>query len=146
MIEKTYNKPPKYKVGDRFIFTVSKLLPIRNWHGKCTDYILNADKEIDEKICPSDGIVVQEEFLNSCAAFGLINETNMVNTDKMLPCPFCGCHMDLLKEFMLDGRTIRYVPYGKHKYGCQLQFCSSAFVGNPTTKNGAIRKWNRRTI
>ena len=62
------------------------------------------------------------------------------------PCPFCGCKMKLKEEHMIDGKTIRYSPVadGSHKRGCQLEFASSAFVGNPTTKLGAIKKWNRR--
>lgn len=143
-MEKEYNKPPRFKVGDRFIFTISRLLPGRNSYGTYTDYILNADKEIDEEIVPKDGVVVQEEFLKGCPGFGMVEETNIVKTDKMLPCPFCGCHMNLQKQVMLDGSTMRYVPFGFHKYGCQLQFCGNAFVGNPTTREGAIKKWNKR--
>lgn len=145
-MKKEYNKPPRFKVGDRFIFAVSKLLPGRNSFGTYTDYILNADKEMGEEIVPRDGIVVQEEFLRTCPAFGIVDEHNVIKTDKMLPCPFCGCQMNLRKEIMLDGATVRYTPDGEHKRGCQLQFCGGSFVGNPTTKEGAIRKWNRRRV
>ncbi len=66
--------------------------------------------------------------------------------EQLKPCPFCGCEMQLQKCMMADGRTIRYEPRGHHKYGCQLRFATGCFVGNPTTIDGAIKKWNRRAI
>ena len=67
-----------------------------------------------------------------------------VDTDKLQPCPFCGCNMKLKVSHMLDGKTTRYEPHGNHKRGCQLEFASGMYVGNPTTVQGAIKKWNRR--
>lgn len=66
---------------------------------------------------------------------------------KLKPCPFCGCEMKLETEQMISG-LIRYTPKskGNHKRGCQLEFSACAFVGQPTTIRGAIKKWNRRAI
>ena len=65
--------------------------------------------------------------------------------DKLLPCPYCGCEMELRRQTMCDGATIRYYPISttQHKKGCQLEY--AAYVGNPTTVIGATLKWNRRT-
>lgn len=78
---------------------------------------------------------------------GMIVQGDRIHTDKMMPCPFCGCEMELQRMEMLDKKTIRYdpVPKGhKHKAGCQLEFCGGGFIAQPTTIKGAINKWNRR--
>lgn len=61
---------------------------------------------------------------------------------ELKPCPFCGCDMKLKSVLMADAKTVRYNPTGNHKNGCQLKFV--AFIGNPTTKKAATKKWNRR--
>lgn len=57
-------------------------------------------------------------------------------------CPFCGAKTEIERTLMVDGKTIRYIPNAHHKHGCQLEF--AAFIGQPTTKRAAIKKWNRR--
>ncbi len=71
-------------------------------------------------------------------------EQQKIFNKRLLPCPFCGCEMYLEKQLMSDDKTIRCVPKGYHKRGCQLEFSGSCFTGNPTTIDGAIKKWNRR--
>lgn len=76
----------------------------------------------------------------------MIERGDRIKADNMLPCPFCGCQMELEETLMIDNRTIRYdpVPVKKHKRGCQLEFTGSAFVGQPETIRAAVKKWNRR--
>ena len=76
----------------------------------------------------------------------MIEAGNRIHTKKMLPCPFCGCGMELEETMMCDLKTIRYdpVPVKRHKRGCQLEFTGSAFVGQPETIKAAVEKWNRR--
>ena len=67
----------------------------------------------------------------------------------MKPCPFCGCEMDLVKVEMCDQKTIRFDPVpanGKHKRGCQMEYSGGAFIAQPTTIEGAVKKWNRRAV
>lgn len=76
----------------------------------------------------------------------MIETGDEIRVDNMLPCPFCGCAMQLEEVLMIDNRTIRYdpVPVRKHKRGCQLEFTGSAFIGQPETIRAAVEKWNRR--
>ena len=76
----------------------------------------------------------------------MIEVGDRIQADNMLPCPYCGCKMELEEVLMLDNRTIRYdpVPVKKHKRGCQLEFTGGAFIGQPETVRAAVEKWNRR--
>ena len=69
-----------------------------------------------------------------------------IHVKDMLPCPFCGCEMELEETMMCDLKTIRYdpVPVKKHKRGCQLEYTGDAFIGQPETIRAAVLKWNRR--
>lgn len=136
----------KFKIGDRFIVRIDEVIHGKNYYGEFTDYILNAEtKDKRRKIRPIDGCVVTEGFLEQCSPFDVITNEEIVKTKKHIaPCPFCGCKMHFKKSMMADGRTVRYVPTGHHKQGCQLQFADSAFVGNPTSLDSAIKKWNKR--
>lgn len=77
----------------------------------------------------------------------MIEKGKRIHTEKMKPCPYCGCGMELEETMMCDLKTIRYdpVPIKKHKRGCQLEYTGSAFTGQPETITAAIEKWNRRT-
>ena len=76
----------------------------------------------------------------------MIEVGDRIKVDNMLPCPYCGCAMELEEVLMIDNRTIRYdpVPVRKHKRGCQLEFTGGAFIGQPETVRAAVEKWNRR--
>lgn len=135
----------KYKVGDRFIVRIDGLWKADDGDKASIEYILNNETQDGEALIKSDcECVVTEDFLDRCSPFDIICRHEKIATGKLLPCPFCGCKMHLRKDMMADKRTIRYTPQGHHKHGCQLQFAGSAYVGNPTTISGAIKKWNRR--
>ena len=60
----------KYKVGDRFLVRIDKVLHVRNGCGEFDDYIMNAEPPKDrDEIYPADGCVVTEKFFGPMLAF-----------------------------------------------------------------------------
>ena len=58
----------KYKVGDRFLVRIDKVLHVRNGDGEFDDYIMNAEPPKDrDEIHPIDGCLVTEKFLDQCS-------------------------------------------------------------------------------
>lgn len=92
---------------------------------------------------PHTGSRSAEEWIRRMT---MIERGKRIRVNNMLPCPFCGCGMELEETLMIDNRTIRYdpVPIRKHKRGCQLEFTGGAFIGQPETIKAAVEKWNRR--
>lgn len=96
--------------------------------------------------------VLAKPHTGSLSAEKLVRRMTMIEQGKrirvsyMLPCPFCGCQMELEETLMIDNRTIRYdpVPVKKHKRGCQLEYTGDAFIGQPESIQAAVEKWNRR--
>ena len=92
---------------------------------------------------PHTGSRTAEEWVRRLT---MVERGKRIHTNKMKPCPYCGCGMELEETLMCDLKTIRYdpVPIKKHKRGCQLEWTGGAFTGQPESIKAAIEKWNRR--
>lgn len=123
----------KYRVGDRFVVRLRAKTESGN-------YILDSE----HKSLKDDFLVVSEEYLDNCYRFDIYGSNKRVKSPELKDCPFCGCKMQMVECQMIDGRTLRYEPRGRHKHGCALEHAT--YVGWPTKVENSAKKWNRRKL